>query len=250
MRRNPLSFSCGENESKGVLLLPDAAEGKRPCVLYAHELGSTHASGTRWARALTEAGFAFYAFDFRNGSPLGQNGHALTEMSALTERDELLRAAEMLSRRPELDSRRLCLYGVSQGGMAAALAAAAEPERFAFLVCLNAAFDLPDALRGRFGTPERVPERFRLFDRLTVGRRYALDLWDLDPAAELARFPKPVLLLHGKEDTLVSPSVSERAARWFPRAEALVLPGLAHGFAGAPPEAALTALLAFLKRNG
>ena len=58
-------------------------------------------------------------------------------------------------------------------------------------------------MRARFGTRAAVPgtHTARVDGRdIVLGRRYALDAWDLDVDAALGRLRAPVLLLHGDRD--------------------------------------------------
>ena len=160
----------------------------------------------------------------------------MTGMSVLTELADLEAVLDAAGAWPFVDAGRTALFGRSQGGLVAALAAARRPTRMSALVLWYPALRLPQTTRARFGSASSVsaiPQTFthRVDGRdVTLGRRYAVDAWSLDVDAELARLRVPVLLVHGEQDADVPISVSENAARLLPDARLLRIPGAAHGF--------------------
>ena len=80
-------------------------------------------------------------------------------------------------------------------------------------------------------TDGSFPETSRVLGQ-TISRKYneaavSFDLYDL-----LGSYPGPVLILHGDQDPIVPLRYSERAARVFPHAQLVVMPGQGHGFMG------------------
>ena len=75
--------------------------------------------------------------------------------------------------------------------------------------------------------------------------------WDcIDAVAELARYPRPVLLIHGDRDESVPLAASQRAERELRDAELRVIPGAGHGFGDERWETAVSASGSFLAWNG
>ena len=67
---------------------------------------------------------------------------------------------------------------------------------------------------------------------LTLGPVYHRDALSFDVYDLLPRYPGPVLLMHGTEDTLVPIRYSERAEKTFPNARLVRVEGAGHGFWG------------------
>lgn len=215
----------------GVAYIPEK-EGRLPLVVFAHQLGATHAAGADYAVSLAGQGIAVYTFDLRGGSVDSLSGGKTTEMSVMTEADDLEAVMETAQTWDFVDSGKIVLLGASQGGAAAAIAAARRKEALAGLILLYPAFMISDKIHARFASLEEVPERFRFLDWIDVGRKYAADIWDLDIYGTIKRYEKPVLLIHGGKDKITDLSYSERAAEVYPAARLQVIGRAGHGFYG------------------
>lgn len=239
---------CGEDGNRiyGVAYIPER-EGPAPLVIFAHELGNTHASGTSYAKELAIRGLAVYTFDFRGGSTASRSDGETTEMSVMTEADDLEMVMDAARDWDFADSGKIVLLGGSQGGMAAAVAAAREPERITGLIMMYPAFVIPDTVHGEFDSLEDIPEAFNLLGWIWVGRNYAADVWDYDLYGEMQKYTKPVLLLHGNRDGIVDISYSERAAESYPNVEFHTMRGAGHGFYGSSFDEAMKHILNYLQ---
>ncbi|MBR2801392.1 MAG: alpha/beta hydrolase [Erysipelotrichaceae bacterium] len=214
----------------GVLHKP-AGEGKRPLIIFAHELGNSHVSGTRYGRHLIKEGFLFYTFDFCGGSarPNRSDGSS-TEMSILTEVQDLLDVIEEAKEWPEVDSEHILLLGGSQGAAVAALAAARIPEAIEALILMYPGFRTTDDLHRMFPSKEAIPEKYFFLDWIWLGKRYALDMWDVDVYQAIGHYKGPVLLLHGDQDEVIPLSYSERAAEIYEDCKYVIIPEGHHEF--------------------
>lgn len=172
---------------------------------------------------------------------------------------------------------RFAIWGMSYGGWIAWLAAAAEPERIPAIVCSGAwdpraATEPPsepdewdEALR-RGGTSALV-EQFELEDAAAFDREFppwarvvtlradpeallaahSPELWaDGLPAADLASFPVPALLIAG--DLEDPDDEAAEVAAMISNGQSLRLPGLGHGGGCAASELTVPTARAFLDR--
>ncbi len=239
----------GEAEIFGKAFIPEG-EGRRPLVIFSHELGDSHKSGIPYAERLAAAGYAAYTYDFCGGSVgKNQSSGANVGMSVMTEVSDLEAVLAEASSWEFADPERIVLLGGSQGAVVTAVAGCRNAERIAGMMLLYPPFTIPDEMRARFRRKERIPEEFDLFGGwMRVGGNYAADVWDLDVYDELAQYQGDVLLLHGDRDTTVPLSVSKRAANVIPRCEFHVIEGGRHGFTGAAFEAAAGHILRYMEK--
>lgn len=233
----------------GIAYIPQTT-AKVPLVIFSHELGSTHRSGIPYAENLASHGIACYIFDFRGGSSSSRSDGATTEMSAMTEADDIEAILDVAREWDFIDSNKIALIGASQGGMASAIVAARNPDLIEGLILLYPALLIPDAVHWEFDSLDVVPDQFMFNGWILVGRNYAADVWNYDTFGEMANFEKPVLILHGDRDTMVDISYSERAAESYPDAEFHVLRGAGHGFYGSSFNTAMEYIWEYLNEIG
>lgn len=155
---------------------------------------------------LHRAGFAVLAFDFR---AMGESGGQLCSFGR-GEKEDVRAAVQFLRTRPGLEGGRVGVLGLSMGGAAAIMAAAEDPEIGAVVA---------DSTFARLN--EMVGERFRGFGqagpslagctRWWAERMCGFPATAVAPAAVVARLaPRPLLLIHGEEDSY-TPVAQSRA---------------------------------------
>ena len=231
----------------GQIYIPERKE-RCPLVIFSHELFQTYRSGIPYAERLAALGYAVYLFDLRNTSPDSRSGTELTEMSVMTNAEDLYAVMQAAGTWDFVQPGRLALIGASQGGFASAAVAAAHPKEVTALVLLYPALGIQrDA--DRYPSREEIPETFRFHGWFTAGRAYLADLWGYDPYKEMEKYPGPVLLLHGTKDPIMSVSYSEQAAAHFPNARLHLIQNGFHGFWDACLEEAADEIAAFLQKH-
>ncbi|MGC1274505.1 MAG: alpha/beta hydrolase [Planctomycetaceae bacterium] len=194
-------------------------------VVFCPEFGGTHWSATSYVGGLIDAGFAVFAFDFRNqGESDTDEGYSPTHW--LTEKDvaDAAAALDYIARSDEFGDLPLGIVGVSRGGNAALAAAARRPQVRA--VAAEGAFST-DAMMLYYAyrwaelyvpawfvrlIPEwHLAETLRFARRvsgLRRGVRYAV----LERSLPRLR-NRPVLLITGGRDSYVAPVIPERIRR-------------------------------------
>ena len=221
-------------------------DGRQPVLVLCHGYGGDGRWEGGFARYFAENGFAAYAFDFIGGGNGSRSEGSPSEMSVLTEERDLYAVIDGIREQPFADPARICLWGESQGGFVASLAAAGRPEQIAALIALFPAYVLQDDSRKRAPDPAAIPERMDVMG-MELGAVYHRDALSFDVYDRLPLYPGPVLLMHGTADTLVPIAYSERAAKTFPCARLVPFPGAGHGFGGADWLKAAETGLAFLR---
>ncbi|MDO6695147.1 prolyl oligopeptidase family serine peptidase [Aliiglaciecola sp. 3_MG-2023] len=161
-------------------------------------------------------------------SKLGQRDYAGAEF------DDLLDARTFLIEEYDIDPQRIGITGTSYGGYAAAWAATKQHDYFAASVSgMGVANQI-----SKFGTTDIPTEMLNLHALVAPWEDWS---WYLErsPIYHTKNATTPLLLLHGTQDTRVSPSQSKELYRYFKsNADApvrlILYPNEAHGFALAP----------------
>ena len=229
----------------GIMYRPDVKQEKMPLVIISHGFGGNNVWGIPYAQALTEQGYLVYCFDFCGGGNHSQSDGNTREMSIMTERADLLAILQQLRQLPEVDTRRITLFGESQGGIVTALAAAEAEEQIRNIILFYPAFSIPVDTHRRYPTRADIPNEGEIWG-MHLGRCYAEDIYDLDPYAVIAPFQKPVLIIHGDSDRVVPIAFGDRAAQTYKNATFHVLHGVDHGFYGLPQWLAIQLVSEFL----
>lgn len=177
-------------------------------------------------RQLAKRGVATYAFDFGGGAFDSRSDGSSRHMSVMTEAKELDAVLKQLRHHPLVDDQRILLCGHSQGGYVSTVTGITDQELVCGLVLLSPAFVISTDAKKYFAS-SRQPKYFPYFN-MVVSRQYYSDLKDYDPYAEMKKFKKPVMIVHGDVDSLVPLSYSRRAKDSFPNARLFVAHGAGH----------------------
>ena len=192
--------------------VPDV-EGRVPLVIFSHGLGADARHEEEVQKTLAKAGIAVFSFEFAGGSsssaPMSEG--LTTEMSVLTEVQNLKDAIRIASGMEYADPQKIYLMGSSQGGLVTALTAE-EITNIAGLFMFYPAFSLPDDIRSSFPKLDEVPETFNLLGT-KIGKKYITDIYDMDPYANLQKLAMPVHIYHGKDDNIVPLTASQKAMK-------------------------------------
>ena len=224
---------CDGHTVWGMAYIPETGEKKAPLVIYSHGLGSDHTTGIPYAERLAQAGYAAYVFDFYGGTvgDANRSGGRMTQMSVLTQKRDLEAVLHAAKNWDFIDPERIALMGASQGGAVSTLAACDHQDAIAGLVLLFPAYSAPDDAHAMCPTLESVPETYPIFGgEMTLGKKYAEDIWDLDFFSLIKGYKGKVHLQHGDMDPIVNVSYAIRAKETFPDCELHIYKGAGHGF--------------------
>jgi fermentation-respiration switch protein FrsA (DUF1100 family) len=196
-------------------------------VLLVYGYGGYKEQMVAYARIVRAGGFATLMFDMQ-GSGL-RRGEPVT--LGFKERWDVMGAARYLQSRPDVDPEAIGVFGVSMGAATAILAAAEEPAIKA-IVSDSGYADVEGMIRpglaafiGRFSYPF-APLIVRIAEAM-IGAK-AAEIVPERAAAELG--DRPLLVIHGADDALVSPESAQRLydAASGPK-ELWVVPDCEHG---------------------
>jgi dipeptidyl aminopeptidase/acylaminoacyl peptidase len=178
---------------------------------------------------LASRGYVVLSVNYRLGIGYGHDFHRPPNAGAqgAAEYQDVKAGGEYLRALPQVDARRVGIYGGSYGGFLTALALARDSDLFAAGVDLHGVHDWTgERARGMLNR-ERYEEAPDLARALDVA-------WRSSPVSAVAGWRSPVLLIHGDDDRNVRFSqtvdlVRRLAARRVPYEE-LVIPDDTHHF--------------------
>lgn len=261
IKKRKVSCTKGDLVLRGTEYLPaDVSEGASlslPAAIISHGFMANRNSVRHYAKALAHLGFAAFCFDFSGGCALGgKSDGKTTEMSVLTEVDDLGAIVDYVLSLPQVAHDGVFLMGCSQGGLVSALYASKHSDVVNGLALFYPALCIPDDARAgkmMFARldPHNVPASFWC-GPMKLGRRYATDVMTMDPFAIIGSYSGPVLIVQGTADAIVDPSYARRAwevydHRGFPNsfAELIFIEGAGHGFTPKYDRQATAGLLCF-----
>ena len=183
-------------------------------VILCHGFGGTHEDMAEYAEYLSKYGYITYIFDFRGGSTKSKSDGATTEMTPLTEKQDLSDVYNFLITQDHISKDKIFLIGNSQGGFVSTLYAADNKDNIAGLLLLFPALVIPDNMRRDYtdknAIPDIIPNYLFLMD---IGKAYVESVYDIDAYEYLKGYDKQVIILHGIEDYLVPYDSSVRACQ-------------------------------------
>lgn len=212
------SIKSASNILRGVILKPKNITAPCKTVIVSHGFASNMLITFNYAKIFAKAGYVAFLYDFcMSGS--GISSGKSTGMSILTEKENLLDLIDYVRTLDFVDENHLSLAGCSQGGLVTSIAAAERESMIERIFLYYPALCIPDdARRGNMITakfdPDNVPETFYALS-VKLGRKYVEDAKTFSDLSDICRFKKPVLIVHGIEDTLVNINYSRVASKIF-----------------------------------
>lgn len=248
---------------RGYLTLPPGRDAsKLPLVVFPHggPQSRDYLTFDWWAQAMASRGYAVFQPQFRGSDGFGeaylQAGYGEWGRKMQTDVSD---GVAFLAEEGVIDPKRVCIVGASYGGYAALRGMATEPDLYRCAVSVAGVADLPEMLKAEardtgYAAESRNPV-IRYWNRYmgAQGRNDAT-LVGLSPSRSAAAFQGPVLLIHGRDDTVVPLAQSEimnRALRTAGKdVEFVTLDGEDHWLSYAPTRLrTLQATIDFLLKN-
>tara|TARA_R110000782_G_scaffold78649_2_gene156737 strand:- start:1275 stop:3227 length:1953 start_codon:yes stop_codon:yes gene_type:complete len=170
------------------------------------------AIGFDWmAQYFANRGYVVLQPNFRGSSGYGADFlHAGDGEWGRKMQDDVTDGVSILTEGGFVDSERICIVGASYGGYSALAGGAYTPDLYKCVVAVAPVSDLPRMIRD---VSKRRGHRHWAVDywKEIIGDPKAekVKLEDISPVNSAATFAAPVLLIHGKDDTVVPISQSE-----------------------------------------
>lgn len=244
-----LWLESGGKKIYGVMYRPEGEKDSYPTVILSHGFNSSSVLNEGYAKSFAEAGYAAYIFDFCGGSPSSKSEGETTEMSVLTEHQNLSDVMDQLKELDYVDGDQLFLFGLSQGGFISAYTAAQRPDDVKGLILFYPAFVLQENCWKLYSSVDEVPEEGEEVMGVPLGPVYSKDAMSFDIYEEIGKYKGDVLICHGDKDTMVDLSYSEKAMEKYDSAELKVIQYGEHGFQGKLAREATGYAVDFLKAH-
>ena len=254
----PVSFKAADGtQLTGYLTTPlGAAATGQPLVVFPH--GGPAARDTPgfdwWAQAMASRGYAVLQVNYR-----GSDGFGWDFLSAgfgqwgRKMQTDLSDGVRYLAARGTIDPKRVCIVGASYGGYAALAGATLDPGVYRCAVSVSGPADLPRFVSWARSRHDQSTGRYWL-RFMGADRTGDPKLADISPAAHADRAAAPILIIHGRDDTVVPFEQSEIMAAALKRAgkpvELVTLHGEDHWLSrGETRLQMLKAVIDFLQKN-
>ncbi|MBP5175005.1 MAG: alpha/beta fold hydrolase [Treponema sp.] len=244
-------FSCERDSLRiqGWMYFPKKAGGEKlKPVIISHGFMANHKMCRSYAENFARWGYAAFIFDFCGGCVIGKSEGKSTEMSVLTETEDLHSVVRYVQSLDFVNASELVLMGCSQGGFVSALLAARLQEQVKKLILFYPALCLnDDARRGKMVfakfDPSDIPDVIQC-GPMKLGKCYVEAVINMDIMKEISSYRGPVCIIHGDGDSLVKLEYSEKAIAAYRDVEKkngtgdkgllkkqlFVLQGAGHGF--------------------
>ncbi|MEP7039509.1 MAG: alpha/beta fold hydrolase [Acidobacteriota bacterium] len=225
-KQEAVEFQNEDIKLSGTLFLPDVKQ-KTPAVVILHGSGPDEGLGYKiYGEEFSKLGIATLVYDKRGS---GKSGGDWQQRSFENMANDALAAVKYLQNRPEIDSKKVGIWGISQGGWTAAFAAA-RSENVAFVISVSGNGISPtkqemfhkDEMYQALGYSEKARDtalkfwklafdwlvlvdegKFPLPKNLMQSELSAASIGlNYDPLPDWEKVKQPVLLIHGEKDKL------------------------------------------------
>jgi len=223
----------------GQLFENKGGPAKKPAIIYVHggpprqmllgwHYSDYYTNAYSENQYLASRGYIVLSVNYRLGIGYGHDFHRPPNagVQGAAEYLDVKAGAEYLQRLPQVDARRIGIYGGSYGGYLTALALARDSQLFAAGVDIHGVHNwtaerAAPLLEGRY---EKSPDTQK-----------ALDVaWQSSPVSSIDKWKSPVLLIHGDDDRNVRFSQTTDLVRRLDKAgvsyEELIIPDDTHHF--------------------
>ncbi len=194
---------------QGFLTLPPGKAPKAlPLIVLPHGGPASH-DGVEfdwWAQALASRGYAVFQPNFRGSDGAGNKfmraGYGEWGRKMQTDISDGVAA---IAKTGMVDPKRACIVGASYGGYAALAGAALQPGMYRCAAAVAGVSDLPRMLDSERVTSGSARSPTVAYWRRFMGVQSSTDpiLTSLSPARQADKVQGPVLLIHGRDDTVV-----------------------------------------------
>jgi len=256
----PYSYKASDGlQIPGYLTLPPGVANPRGLPLIVHPHGGPASYDQLafdwWAQAMAAQGYAVLQPNFRGSTGQGRE-HLAAGFGQWGRKmqTDLSDGVKALAAEGVIDPKRVAIVGASYGGYAAMAGPTLDPGHYRCAVAVAGVSDLRRMLTWSANRYGEKSETTRYWTRFMGGGRNDAALDAISPARVADRADAPILLIHGKDDTVVPHEQSALFAEALKRAgkpyELITLKGEDHNLARSDTRLQmLEATMAFLRKH-
>ena len=224
-------------------------EGPFPVVIFSHGFPGTYFWADAYAKGLTNSGIAGVTFDFIGGSADSKSDGTVTDVSVLTEVEDLNAVMDSVKSMPQIDANNLFLCGHSFGGLVSTYVAAQRPDEVKGLMVWEPSYQMREYILSLYPIGSEIPDE--IYTPVHVGRIFIEDMQASDIFEVMGNYDKEVLLLQGElsKTNELQEEYFNKAAEIFPNMQWEIVDGATHAFSGKAGERALEKCLNYLNEN-
>ncbi|MCD7782053.1 MAG: alpha/beta fold hydrolase [Methanosphaera sp.] len=221
-------LDCSYNNEKiyTKLYLPKDSSKKYPLVILSHGLSLNHTTLIEYGQLLVEKQIAVVLYDFRGGGYNSLSDGKISDMSLLTEMDDLNTVINMVKSIDCIDNNRIYLSGHSQGGLISSLVASNRDDIKSLFLFAPAYVIADDVVNINHMRKKNV---LRLMPEY-LGDTYTEVVKSIDIYNEIKEFTNPVYIYHGLKDRRVPIDYIYRAIEVYPDSKLTVFDDQEHRF--------------------
>ncbi len=219
----------GNRNIYGIISKPRYEGAKQPVAIISHGFNGSYDYGRSYFETLNAMGYQVYVFDFPCGSLRSKSDDNTMNMSVLDEKSDLKAIVSFFRQQPDVDADNIILIGESQGGLVTALTSAEMAKEVKAAILVYPALCIPDNWNDRYPTEADIPDTTKVWN-VPLGRRFFLEARKINVFKTIKNFRKPVLIVQGDKDPVVSMDDSRRAVKTYKNARLHVIKGAGHGF--------------------
>ncbi len=222
-----LECSVNDQELYVEAYIPDTDDENYPTVIISHGLSLDHTFMKEYAQKLLKHNIASILFDFRGGGYDSKSDGKISDMSILTEIDDMNAVIDLALSCDFVDKDQIYLAGHSQGGLVSTLVAPKRVDQIQNLFLFAPAFVITDDVNNIDDMREDsimtlMPEY--LGDTYINGAK-TINLYD-----DVVSYPKRVYIFHGRKDKRVPVNYSIEANQVYDNSELIIYEDQQHRF--------------------
>jgi len=219
-----INFRSGKTKIRGWFIPVSYSIQNKPVIILNHGWSSNSSRLLHLAKKFHNAGFSVLLYDSRGHGRSDSNG----PITLLKFAEDIISAIDFLYRNFLIDYSGIGVFGHSMGGSAGILAASMDPRIKALVSC--SAFDDPKLISTNFLRCLKIPRFLIGLNFVFINKWLGKPIESIAPINIINKITKPILLVHGSNDRIVSPKNLERLYQFSikDRTKKLILPGRDH----------------------
>ena len=158
-------------------------------------------------------GISVYQFEFCGGSPNSRSEGKMTEMSVMTEAEDLECVIKEMKKQNFVDETKIYLSGCSTGSFVTIITGERLQYELKGLILYCQSLFIKDFEKIYF-EGKQIPDNFR-YGIMTLGRKYIDDIRYYDVYKAIKNINIPYLYYHGERDEIINVKYAYEAKKYF-----------------------------------